>query len=275
MDVVCDVASQAVKAGGGADPVVNTLLAEAIREASAWGVPKDNIQRTIAKASNANSEDFKETVFEVRVLACALAAKVLSQLLECFCALDDGQMYGHGGVALIVTCLTDSVNRAATMVRTAARDAGARMADPGSVTFQFTRTPALELQQQQAGEGNSAADGRGSSSSNNDAGNADAGPAISENAILELALEQGVDDIQVRASSDPAAPTTVLGEASGLKMLKQALEAKGVMSSLVFTYVPNNLVECSDEDREKNLDLIEDLKQLDDVDSVDHNMQLR
>jgi transcriptional/translational regulatory protein YebC/TACO1 len=72
VNIVCDVVSQAVKAGGGADPVVNTLLAEAIREASAWGVPKDNIQRTIAKASHANSEDFKEAVFEVCIDALLL-----------------------------------------------------------------------------------------------------------------------------------------------------------------------------------------------------------
>lgn len=45
--------------------MLNVQLAERVREATARGVPKDNIQRVISKASQANSEMFKEAVFEV------------------------------------------------------------------------------------------------------------------------------------------------------------------------------------------------------------------
>ena len=49
------------------------------------------------------------------------------------------EAYGLGGVGLVVEILTDNLNRAAMSVRTAVTKAGAKMADPGSVLFNFER----------------------------------------------------------------------------------------------------------------------------------------
>ncbi|MDQ3825525.1 MAG: YebC/PmpR family DNA-binding transcriptional regulator, partial [Actinomycetota bacterium] len=57
--------------------------------------------------------------------------------------------YGPGGVALLIECLTDNRNRAASEVRTAMTRNGGTMADPGSVSFLFSRKGVVIVPQQQ------------------------------------------------------------------------------------------------------------------------------
>jgi YebC/PmpR family DNA-binding regulatory protein len=97
---------------GGPDPVANSRLRLAIQNAKAQSVPKDNIERAIAKAAGGESEAYEEIRYEG---------------------------YGPGGVALIVEALTDNRNRTAAAVRACFTKHGGSLGETGSVAFMFDR----------------------------------------------------------------------------------------------------------------------------------------
>ncbi|MGH3833371.1 MAG: YebC/PmpR family DNA-binding transcriptional regulator, partial [Pseudonocardiaceae bacterium] len=99
---------------GGGDPDGNPTLYDAIQKARRTSVPTDNIDRAIKRGSGADAggADYQTIMYEG---------------------------YGPGGVALLIECLTDNRNRAASEVRTAMTRNGGAMADPGSVSFLFSR----------------------------------------------------------------------------------------------------------------------------------------
>ena len=92
------------------DPAHNPRLRTAILAAKAESMPKDNIQRAIAKAVGGDSENYDEIRYEGR---------------------------GPGGVALIVETMTDNRNRTSADVRAAFSKYGGAMAETGSVSFLF------------------------------------------------------------------------------------------------------------------------------------------
>lgn len=96
---------------GGADPEGNSMLATAIQNAKDVSVPKDNIDRAIARGSgDADGVDYEEIWYEG---------------------------YAPGGVALYVQVLTDNRNRAAADVRSAFTKNGGSLGEPGSVAYLF------------------------------------------------------------------------------------------------------------------------------------------
>lgn len=96
---------------GGADPEGNSVLATAIQNAKDASVPKDNIDRAIARGSgDADGVDYEEIWYEG---------------------------YAPGGVALYVQVLTDNRNRAAADVRSAFTKNGGSLGEPGSVAYLF------------------------------------------------------------------------------------------------------------------------------------------
>ena len=99
---------------GGADPDSNIALANAIERARAVSMPKDNIERAIARGAgaDANSEAYDAVTYEG---------------------------YGASGAALIVEALTDNRNRTAADVRLAFSKFGGSLGAPGSVTWMFER----------------------------------------------------------------------------------------------------------------------------------------
>src|ERR1700684_4014867 len=99
---------------GGGDIAGNTTREDAIAKAKGNSVPNDNIDRAVRRGSgvDAGGADYEAITYEG---------------------------YGPGGVAVLVECLTDNRNRAATEVRTALTRNGGRMADPGSVSYLFNR----------------------------------------------------------------------------------------------------------------------------------------
>lgn len=102
----------AVKSSG-SDPNSNPKLRVALISAREANMPKDNVERAIAKASGEDSgTDYIETRYEG---------------------------YGPGGVAVIVECLTDNRNRTAPEVRFIFSKAGGNMGESGSVSFMFDR----------------------------------------------------------------------------------------------------------------------------------------
>ncbi|HEY3922215.1 MAG TPA: YebC/PmpR family DNA-binding transcriptional regulator [Gaiellaceae bacterium] len=103
----------AAKEGGG-DPANNATLASAIEKARSYSMPKDNIERAIAKGSGdgADGSNFEAIVYEG---------------------------YGPEGVAVIVEALTDNKNRTASEVRHAFTKFGGSLGTTGAVAWQFER----------------------------------------------------------------------------------------------------------------------------------------
>jgi len=99
------------------DPEANARLRAAVIAARAQSMPKDNIQRSIDKASATDGDNYEEIRYEG---------------------------FGPGGVALIVEALTDNRNRTATNVRTAFSKNGGNLGASGSVSHGFERLGLIE-----------------------------------------------------------------------------------------------------------------------------------
>jgi YebC/PmpR family DNA-binding regulatory protein len=102
---------------GTPDPDMNARLRAAVNAAKAQSMPKDNIQRSIDKASGADAENYEEIRYEG---------------------------FGPGGVSLVVEALTDNRNRTATNIRTAFSKNGGNLGASGSVTHGFARLGLIE-----------------------------------------------------------------------------------------------------------------------------------
>jgi len=99
---------------GGGDPGMNASLANAVQKAKDARMPKDNIERAIAKGTGAGSDAdaFESVMYEG---------------------------YGPGGVALLVEALTDNRNRTGSEVRHMFAKSGGNLGEPGSVAWQFEK----------------------------------------------------------------------------------------------------------------------------------------
>ncbi len=99
---------------GGPDPAANLALQNAIEKARSYSMPKDNIERAIAKGSGADSEGagFDTILYEG---------------------------YGPEGVAVLVETLTDNRNRTASEVRHQFSKHGGNLGTAGAVAWQFER----------------------------------------------------------------------------------------------------------------------------------------
>jgi YebC/PmpR family DNA-binding regulatory protein len=103
----------AAKEGGG-DVVGNAALALAVQKAKDASMPKDNIERAIAKGTGEGAD------------ADALEAVMY-------------EGYGPGGVAILVEALTDNRNRTGSEIRHAFSKAGGNLGEPGSVAYLFDK----------------------------------------------------------------------------------------------------------------------------------------
>ena len=112
---------------GGGDPDGNPTLYDAIQKARKNSVPIDNIDRAVKRGSGAEAggSDWQTIMYEG---------------------------YGPQGVAVLVECLTDNRNRAASEVRTAMNRHGGSMADPGSVAYLFSRKGVVIVPRNDLGE---------------------------------------------------------------------------------------------------------------------------
>ena len=99
---------------GGPDLDGNPTLYDAVQKGRKSSLPNDNIDRAIKRGAglDGGGVDYQTIMYEG---------------------------YGPNGVALLIECLTDNKNRAAADVRLAVTRNGGTMADPGSVSYQFSR----------------------------------------------------------------------------------------------------------------------------------------
>ncbi|HEX3899981.1 MAG TPA: YebC/PmpR family DNA-binding transcriptional regulator [Mycobacteriales bacterium] len=197
---------------GGGDVAGNPTLADAIAKAKGNSVPNDNIDRAVRRGSgvDAGGADWEAITYEG---------------------------YGPGGVALLVECLTDNRNRAATEVRTALTRNGGSLADPGSVAYLFARKGVVLVAR---------VDG------------------LAEDDVLGAVLDAGAEEV-----NDLGEEFEVISEATDNPAVRAALEAANIaVESADTAFLPSVSVPLDDENGRKVLRLVEALEDCDDVQNV-------
>lgn len=199
----------------GADPKSNSKLRTAIQKAKDANLPNDNIERNIKKASSADQGDYFEMSYE---------------------------LYGYGGVGLIVDIMTDNKNRISSDIRIATNKCGGTVATPGAVAYNFDRLGRLVV----------------------------AKNSVSEESLFLMATEAGAEDFSVTDDS-----YVILTSVENFLTVKEALQSNNIrFEEAELAMVPKSLLEVSDSDADLNIALIEWLENLDDVDAVYHNMKI-
>ena len=196
---------------GGGDPAGNPTLFDAIQKAKKTSVPNENIDRAVKRGSGqeAGGADYQTIMYEG---------------------------YGVGGIAVLVECLTDNRNRAASDVRVAFTRNGGTMADPGSVSYLFSRKGVVIVPK----------DG------------------TDEDAVTEAVLDAGGEEI-----TDNGDSFEVLSEATDLVPVRTALQEAGIeYDSADVVFYPSMQVEVDVEGARKILRLIDALEDSDDVQNV-------
>lgn len=204
----------AVKLGASADPKVNVRLRIAIEKAKEMNFPSDNIDRLIKKASSAEQEAYHEMQYE---------------------------LYGHGGVGIILDIMTDNKNRIATDIHIATNKRGGTVTVPGAVAFNFDRKGIILLPKKHA----------------------------IEEELFNAAIESGAEDF----SSDEE-DFIITTDPASLYSVKEAVEKLGFsVDQAAIEMVPKIFIDVDENTAQKNMALIEWLEGIDDVDAVYHNMR--
>ena len=150
--------------------------------------------------------------------------------------------YGIGGVAIMVDTMTDNKVRTVAEVRHALSKHGGNMGTEGSVSFQFKHCGQLIF-----------------------------APGSDEDKIMEVALDNGADDV---ISGDDGA-IEVLTPPAAFEQVKNALSAAGLTAELAeVTFRPENTIEIEGDDAVKMQKILDVLEELDDVQEIYHNAAL-
>ena len=150
--------------------------------------------------------------------------------------------YGPSGVAVMVDCLTDNKNRTASFVRSTFTKKGGNLGTDGSVSYMFERKGSIVIPS-----------------------------TYDEDEIMLTALDNGAIDFENDGEN-----YCITTSAEDMLKVKEALEGVGVENFLEseVTFIPNMEIEVTDEEqKEKVLELIEQLEDIDDVQSVYFNMK--
>ncbi|MEU4064811.1 YebC/PmpR family DNA-binding transcriptional regulator [Streptomyces wedmorensis] len=202
---------------GGADLDGNPTLFDAVQKAKKQSVPNKNIDSALKRGAGleAGGADYATIMYEG---------------------------YGPNGVAVLIECLTDNRNRAASDVRVAMTRNGGSMADPGSVSYLFNRKGVIVLPK---GE-------------------------LSEDDVLESVLEAGAEEV-----NDLGESFEIISEATDLVAVRTALQEAGIdYDSAESSFVPTMQVELDEEGARKMFKLIDALEDSDDVQNVFANFDV-
>lgn len=176
----------AIAARNGEDPSMNFALRLAIDKAKAANMPTANIQRSIDRGSGKlGGEQIQEVLYEG---------------------------YGPGGVAVLVECATDNINRTYPEVKLAFSKHGGNIAEKGAVAFQFERKGAIRVK------------GKGDE-------------------LMLQALEAGAEDVQEEGEE-----SVVYTDPKEFTKVRDALNEAGIeVTEAELTYIPSNTVEVTDD----------------------------
>ncbi|WP_236239119.1 YebC/PmpR family DNA-binding transcriptional regulator [Streptomyces sp. CC228A] len=202
---------------GGADPEGNPTLFDAIQKAKKQSVPNKNIDSAVKRGGGleAGGVDYETIMYEG---------------------------YGPNGVAVLIECLTDNRNRAASDVRVAMTRNGGSMADPGSVSYLFNRKGVVIVPK---GE-------------------------LTEDDVLGAVLDAGAEEV-----NDLGENFEVISEATDLVAVRTALQEAGIdYDSADSSFVPTMQVQLDEEGAKKIFKLIDALEDSDDVQNVFANFDV-
>ncbi|MEV7149634.1 YebC/PmpR family DNA-binding transcriptional regulator [Streptomyces sp. NPDC051287] len=202
---------------GGVDIEGNPTLYDAIQKAKKQSVPNKNIDSAVKRGGGleAGGADYETIMYEG---------------------------YGPNGVAVLIECLTDNRNRAASDVRVAMTRNGGSMADPGSVSYLFNRKGVVIVPK---GE-------------------------LSEDDVLGAVLDAGAEEV-----NDLGESFEVLSEATDMVAVRTALQDAGIdYDSAEANFVPTMQIELDEEGARKIFKLIDALEDSDDVQNVFANFDV-
>jgi YebC/PmpR family DNA-binding regulatory protein len=202
---------------GGGDPAGNPTLYDAIQKAKKNSVPNDNIDRAIKRGSGleAGGADWQTIMYEG---------------------------YGPSGVAMLIECLTDNRNRAATEVRTALTRNGGTFADAGSVSYMFSRKGVVIVPKAGA----------------------------SEDDVLLAVLDAGAEEV-----NDLGDSFEVVSEPNDMVAVRTALQDAGMdYDSAEISLVPSMTVPIDEDAARKVFKLIDALEDCDDVQNIYANFDV-
>jgi YebC/PmpR family DNA-binding regulatory protein len=150
--------------------------------------------------------------------------------------------YAPGGVAILIETLTDNRNRTAPNLRHVLSKRGGAMANAGSVSFMFNRKALFLLSRDVCGE----------------------------EALMELALEHGADDV----GTEEAEIYVVEAQPAAFMALKDAFDQQGweVLDASI-RYIPDNTVEVAGDDADKIQAIVDAIEDDEDVQAVHHNAE--
>ncbi|WP_217225878.1 YebC/PmpR family DNA-binding transcriptional regulator [Streptomyces anulatus] len=202
---------------GGVDPDGNPTLVDAIQKAKKSSVPNKNIDSAVKRGGGleAGGADYETIMYEG---------------------------YGPNGVAVLIECLTDNRNRAASDVRVAMTRNGGSMADPGSVSYLFNRKGVVIVPK---GE-------------------------LAEDDVLGAVLDAGAEEV-----NDLGETFEVISEATDMVAVRTALQEAGIdYDSAEANFLPTMQVELDEEGARKIFKLIDALEDSDDVQNVFANFDV-
>ena len=202
---------------GGGDPAGNPTLDDMIRKAKKASVPNDNLERARKRGAGeeAGGADWQTIMYEG---------------------------YGPGGVAVLIECLTDNRNRAATEVRTAMTKNGGNMAESGAVSYLFTRKGVVTV----------------------------AKGDLTEDDVLLAVLEAGAEEV-----NDLGEKYEVVSAAGDMVAVKEALVAADIeIDEADSDFRASVEVPLDVDGAKKMIKLIDALEDSDDVQNVFSNMDL-
>jgi YebC/PmpR family DNA-binding regulatory protein len=208
---------------GGGDLAGNPTLFDAVQKAKKSSVPNDNIDRAVKRGSGAEAggADYQTIMYEG---------------------------YGPNGVAVLIECLSDNRNRAASDVRVAVTRNGGSMGDPGSVAYLFNRKGVVIVPKENALDGKT----------------------LTEDDVLGAVLDAGAEEV-----NDLGESFEVISEATDMVAVRTALqEAKIEYDSADASFVPSMTIDLDEEGARKVFKLIEALEDLDDVQNVYANFDV-
>jgi YebC/PmpR family DNA-binding regulatory protein len=202
---------------GGPDIDGNPTLYDAVQKGRKSSLPNDNIERAIKRGSGVGDDavQYEAIMYEA---------------------------YGPNGVALLIECLTDNKNRAASEVRLALKNGGGTLADPGSVSYQFARKGVITVDR----------------------------AGVTEDKLLEAVMEFDVQNIEERQDS-----FVITTEPNDMVAVRQALQAANVdYESADVEFVSSMPIECDLETSKKVIGLIDELEDSDEVQNVYSNFDM-
>ncbi|ADH66269.1 MULTISPECIES: YebC/PmpR family DNA-binding transcriptional regulator [Nocardiopsis] len=202
---------------GGGDPDGNPTLYDAIQKARKNSVPLDNIERARKRGSGeeAGGAEWQTIMYEG---------------------------YAAGGVALLVECLTDNRNRAASEVRVAVSRNGGNMADAGSVSYLFNRKGVVIVPKE----------------------------GTTEDDVTLAVLEAGAEEVE-----DLGESFEIVCEATDLVAVRTALQEAGIeYDSAESSFLPTMEVPVDAETAKKVMRVVDALEDSDDVQNVFTNADI-